>query len=98
MNGEAADRKAIRLRVRGKVQGVWYRAWTIEQASARGLDGWVRNRLDGSVEALLVGEVERVEAMISLCHEGPPDAEVTAVEVESAQGITPRGFSQKPTV
>jgi len=84
--------------VTGKVQGVWFRAWTMKQAEGLGLDGWVRNRTDGSVEVLAVGKEEEVEVFIGLCHEGPPKARVAGVSVEDAKGITPRGFVQKPTV
>jgi acylphosphatase len=92
------DNKAVRVQVTGKVQGVWFRAWTVKQAEGLGLDGWVRNRIDGSVEVLAVGRAEDVEVFIGLCHEGPPNARVADVTVEQAQGITPRGFMQKPTV
>lgn len=98
MSGLNKDWKAVRLRISGKVQGVWFRGWTVEQAGARGLDGFVRNRLDGSVEALFVGEAAAVDEMIGLCRQGPPAADVAAVDIEPAQGITPRGFTQKPTV
>ena len=98
MSGPDEDRKAVRLRISGRVQGVWFRGWTVQEAQARGLDGWVRNRLDGSVEALLVGEMRIVEEMVLLCSKGPPAAKVAAVDIEPAQGITPRGFTQKPTV
>ncbi|MEX1147700.1 MAG: acylphosphatase [Sphingomonadales bacterium] len=91
-------RKAVRLLITGKVQGVWFRAWTVEEARALGLDGWVRNRIDGSVEALLAGPVDIVDRMIDLCRRGPPKARVDDIAVIPAQGITPRGFVQKPTV
>ena len=90
--------KAVRIQVTGKVQGVWFRAWTVKQAEGLGLDGWVRNRHDGSVEALAVGAEEAVDAFISLCYEGPPKARVNGVSVSDAKGITARGFVQKPTV
>lgn len=98
MSGPGEGRKAVRLRISGKVQGVWFRAWTVQEAEARGLDGFVRNRLDGTVEALLVGEDAAVEEMIRLCRQGPSRAAVTGVEIEPAQGITAKGFTQKPTV
>lgn len=98
MSGLNEGCKAVRLRISGRVQGVWFRAWTVQEAAARGLDGFVRNRLDGSVEALLVGEAAVVDEMIGLCRQGPPAAEVAAVDIEPAQGITPKGFTQKPTV
>lgn len=93
-----AGHKAVRLRIEGRVQSVWYRGWTIEAANSLGLDGWVRNRLDGTVEAFFVGPDERVDEMIERCWIGPPHAEVTTIQVEPAQGITAQGFIQKPTV
>lgn len=95
---ENSARKAVRLRITGKVQGVWFRAWTVREATALGLDGWVRNRQDGSVEALAVGDPDAVDRFIRLCRKGPPAARVDAVEINPAQGITPKGFVQKPTV
>ena len=93
-----AGHKAERVRIRGKVQGVWYRAWTIEQAEARDLDGWVRNRLDGSVEALFVGPADKVDDMIAACHRGPKHAKVDTVTREPAQGMVGEGFRQLPDV
>ncbi|MCK5424365.1 MAG: acylphosphatase [Emcibacter sp.] len=90
--------KAIRLIISGRVQGVWYRGWTVEQANELGLDGWVRNRADGDVEALIVGEENLVDQMIKHCWNGPNSANVSHIEVQSAMGITPKGFKQKPTV
>lgn len=90
---------SIRIRIHGRVQGVRYRAWAIEKATALGLDGWVRNRTDGTVEALAVGEDTALAQLVAACHEGPVFAKVTKVETEPAQGITPRdGFIRKPTV
>ena len=90
--------KAVRLIISGRVQGVWYRGWTVDQASDLGLDGWVRNRADGTVEALLVGPEAQVDKMVTLCHDGPKLARVCEVEVIKAMGITQKGFIQKPTV
>lgn len=92
------DRIARRLRVHGRVQGVFYRGWTVETAEKLGLDGWVRNRMDGTVEALVAGQGAAVEALIAACHTGPPAARVDLVEVEEAMGIVASGFTQKPTV
>lgn len=92
------DRIARRLRIHGRVQGVWFRAWTLETAQGLKLDGWVRNRTDGTVEALAVGAPDAVEKLITACHDGPPAAKVERVEVEEAKGIVPRGFTKKPTV
>jgi len=90
--------KAVRLRIEGRVQGVSYRMWTVAEASARGLTGWVRNRRDGSVEALIIGPVDKVDEVIELCHRGPSLARVTQVRVEPAQGIAPDDFREMPTV
>jgi acylphosphatase len=69
-----------RVVVSGRVQGVGFRAWTEYTALERGLQGWVRNRRDGSVEAVFIGPAERVTAMIALCHEGPAGARVATVD------------------
>ena len=66
--------------IRGRVQGVGFRAWTEYTALERGLQGWVRNRRDGSVEALLVGPPDVVAAMIEACKEGPRGARVESVD------------------
>jgi len=89
---------AIRIRISGRVQGVGYRSWTVKQASKRGLDGWVRNRIDGTVEALLIGEEAIVRDMIEACRTGPMIARVDEILEEAAQGIAEKGFTQKPTV
>jgi len=73
-------RSAIRhATIRGRVQGVGYRAWVEHQANARDLEGWVRNRKDGSVEALFAGPEEIVSDMIASCRRGPVSARVDAV-------------------
>lgn len=87
----------VRLRVRGRVQGVAFRAWTADMAEELGLSGWVRNRRDGSVEALFAGTWEVVEAMIGQCRKGPPAARVIAVEIEEEGGDAPRGFDIRAT-
>jgi acylphosphatase len=70
--------------VRGRVQGVGYRAWTEIAALERGLEGWVRNRRDGSVEAIFGGALGEVTAMIADCRRGPPGARVEAVDQREA--------------
>lgn len=70
--------------VRGKVQGVGYRAWIEGEAVARNLSGWARNRRDGTVEALLSGPEDAVTALIARCQSGPGMARVTAVDNEPA--------------
>jgi acylphosphatase len=73
-----------RVLVRGRVQGVGFRAWVAQTAVARGLAGWVRNRRDGSVEAVFVGPLDAVSAMIESCGQGPQIARVTSVEATEA--------------
>ena len=68
--------------IRGRVQGVGYRAWVEYEAVARGLEGWVRNRRDGSVEAVFVGPEDVVTGMIAACRRGPSSAHVDTVQDE----------------
>ena len=75
---------AVHLRITGRVQGVGYRAWLEREARNRGLHGWVRNRRDGSVEALFAGPEDVVADMIALCRRGPSSARVDGVQDESA--------------
>jgi acylphosphatase len=81
--------------ISGKVQNVWYRAWTVQEAEKLALNGWVRNRADGSVEALFAGPADKVAAMIDLCHTGPRAARVSGVTVEDFTGDVPEGFQQR---
>lgn len=71
-----------RVRVTGRVQGVFFRQSTVEMAQGLGLTGWVRNLADGRVEALFEGEQEVVEQALAWCRQGPPRARVDALEVE----------------
>jgi acylphosphatase len=70
--------------IRGRVQGIGYSAWTEVTALERGIEGWVRNRRDGSVEALLGGPEDEVAAMIAECRRGPPGARVDAIDQREA--------------
>lgn len=70
--------------IRGRVQGVGFRAWTEVKALERGVEGWVRNRRDGSVEALFIGPEDEVVAMIEDCRSGPPGARVDRVDHREA--------------
>jgi acylphosphatase len=72
------------LIIRGRVQGIGYRAWTEVTAVERGIEGWVRNRRDGSVEAMFSGEEDDVAAMIAQCRRGPPGARVEAIDQREA--------------
>jgi acylphosphatase len=68
--------------VRGRVQGVGYRMWTEDLAERLGLEGWVRNRRNGNVEAVFAGPEQAVAAAIEACRTGPRGARVEAVDVE----------------
>ena len=92
-----APKKTVRLRIAGSVQGVGYRLWATRTASGLGLHGWVRNRSDGSVEALATGAPEQIAVLIEACRRGPYGAriaEVTAVPDEDDGSI---GFTAVPT-
>jgi acylphosphatase len=89
---------ARRLRIRGHVQGVCYRESMRQQARALGVTGWVRNRADGSVEAVVQGESAAVERMLDWARRGPPAARVDVVEIEAADGEpVAEGFEKRPT-
>ena len=93
-----ADRKIVHVLISGTVQGVWFRAWTAQEAQARGLDGWVRNRRDGDVEALFAGPTDQVDDMIRACHRGPESARVSSVQVQPHAEDPGKGFRKSPTV
>lgn len=89
---------ASRLLIIGRVQGVGFRAFVTWQARKKGLRGWVRNRLDGSVEALLVGDEAAVAATIADCGRGPLSARVDRVEKLPADDDGTPDFTARPTV
>ena len=92
-------RLALRLRITGRVQGVGYRDWCIGEALAIRLDGWVRNRADGSVEVLVCGEADAVAAFLARAQEGPPSARVAKIERQAATSPLPEpGFRRLPTL
>lgn len=76
--------KAFFLRIHGRVQGVWFRASTQNEARACGVSGWVKNAPDGSVEAHVQGDEAAVEQLVQWCHQGPPGARVDRVEITPA--------------
>lgn len=86
------------LSITGRVQGVSYRAWMIEQAQSLGITGWVRNRADGSVEAVVAGPAEQVDALVARAHRGPPAARVAAVTVTDTPAAVHADFAKRPTV
>ena len=88
-----------RLIVTGKVQNVFYRDWFVDQSRGLGLDGWVRNRADNSVEAVVQGPAEMVDAIVARAREGSPAARVADVmEEEDISGDVLRGFEKRATV
>lgn len=92
--------KTLHLQVEGRVQGVGYRASLMNEALLHGLRGWVRNRRDGSVEAVLHGPVAACDAVTAWARRGPPAARVirvSAVPLESAPPDLPAGFECRPT-
>jgi acylphosphatase len=93
MSGES-DVRTVRVRIAGRVQGVSYRYWTEDTARGLGLSGWVRNRRDGSVEALFSGAAEDVAEMLQRCHDGPAAAVVASVQVLAEGGDLPVGAFQ----
>ena len=86
-----------RLILNGRVQGIGYRDWMVQKARDLGVSGWVRNRLDGSVEALVAGDTAAVEELLRLCRRGPRMAEVVSIEEELADPPEVFGFRQRPT-
>ena len=90
--------KRVRVIIQGRVQGVSFRAWTVDAASKRGLSGWVRNRREGTVEAVFAGDDAVVDDMVKACWQGPPAAHVENVTTtDEAEPVSP-GFVQAATV
>lgn len=88
---------ARRLVIVGRVQGVGYRDWMVWQARKRGVQGWVRNLGDGSVEALVHAEAELLAEMVRLCRRGPPLAEVIEIVETPAEPPAEPGFRRLPS-
>ena len=86
-------RRRLEVRIAGRVQGVWFRASTLEEARRRGLDGWVRNLPDSRVEAVFEGEQAALAEILAWCRVGPPGARVDRLEErwDAATGIA--GFT-----
>jgi acylphosphatase len=88
---------ARRLQITGRVQGVGFRYFVTDCARRQGLRGWVRNRRDGSVEALLIGDEAAVAAVTEQCRRGPPEARVDRLDAASAQDDGSTGFTERTT-
>jgi len=90
-------RRALHLAIFGRVQGVGYRDFLQREAAARAFDGWVRNRRDGSVEAVVIGPLAAVDDLIEACRRGPATAQVMDVRVADYTGPFLSGFIVLPT-
>lgn len=90
------ERVTRRLAIHGRVQGVWFRESMRRQAAHLGITGWVRNRMDGSVEAVVQGSAEAVEAITRWSERGPEQARVEKVDVSAAEGDF-ASFDKRPT-
>ncbi|MGO4705069.1 acylphosphatase [Microvirga sp. 2MCAF38] len=85
--------------IHGRVQGIGFRAWTHHQAELRGLRGWVRNRRDGTVEAVFSGPEDAVDAMLSVCREGPDGSRVEKIDTDAVDdGAFASRFEVRATV
>ena len=89
---------ARRLVISGRVQGVGFRAWMESKAQALGLSGWVRNRMDGTIEALIDGDEAAIDELLRDCRRGPRMAEVAEITEELANPPDVPGFHRLPTV
>ena len=86
----------LRLKISGKVQGVGYRAYVVAEATRLGVDGWIQNRADGTVEALVSGPNAAVEKLVGLCMKGHANAVVKDVEMYKAEAPGAKGFRERP--
>ena len=88
---------ARRLIITGRVQGVGFRDWMSAQAEALGVSGWVRNRRDGAVEAVVDGDAAAVEELLRACRRGPRLADVAGIEEDFAEPVSEPGFRRLPS-
>jgi acylphosphatase len=95
---EESDLTTLRLRIEGFVQAVGYRNFAITEATKLGLNGWIRNRADGTVEALASGSTKDIEAFVATCMRGPPGSRVNNVELHNAEPPAEKGFHRRPSV
>ena len=89
--------KAQRILVRGQVQGVFYRNWTVATAKRLGVSGWVRNLRSGEVEILAAGDAAAIDALVRECRNGPPAAIVEEILVSETETEPLGDFSKRPT-
>lgn len=93
-----SDITTMRLMIVGRVQGVGFRAFAMREAQALGLKGWVRNRADGSVEAVAMGATQAIKDFVGKCTRGPAAARVAHIDLESVEPPEETGFVSKPTL
>lgn len=97
------DDKVVFVRIAGHVQGVGFRAFVLNDAERLGVRGWVRNRQNGDVEALVAGAPAAIEALIAVCRRGPPHARVSNIVIQEPTldllgGLPMHGFELRPTI
>ena len=97
MASNETSEKVVQLLIKGRVQGVWYRGWAVDNAVELGLHGWVRNRRDGKVEAVFAGDSANIELMIERCWQGPSYAQVTNIETSNVTEAPGDGFHIRAT-
>ncbi len=98
MTSQDSDLTHMRLRIEGFVQAVGYRNFVISEAARLGVDGWIRNRSDGTVEVLVSGPNKAVETLIGHCMKGPPGSRVGNVELHKAEAAAEKGFRRRPSL
>ena len=98
MAAQSGDTRTVHVRIDGRVQGVGFRYWTEGVAVSLDLSGWVRNRRDGSVEAVFSGPADAVAEMLERCRQGPPSSCVDRIDTAEEDEHPPDGFAVKPTV
>ena len=95
---EDNDLTSLRMVIEGFVQAVGYRHFAIEEARKLGVNGWIRNRSNGTVEALVSGTTQAVEAFVGACMRGPPGSTIKNIDLHKAEPPTERGFHQRPSI
>lgn len=94
---DESDLTTLRLRIEGFVQAVGYRHFAVQEARRLGIDGWVRNRTDGTVEALVSGSTKAIEAFVGACMRGPAGSTVKNIDLQKAEPPAEKGFRQRPS-
>jgi acylphosphatase len=98
MSDDDNDLTTLRLRIEGFVQAVGYRHYAIEEAKKLGIDGWIRNRSDGTVEAVVSGPTKTVELYVQACMRGPTGSRVDNIELGPAEPLQEKGFKRRPSL